>query len=96
MVDGVSDGGFGTDDFADEVLSDDVVDFDPHPAWDSGDEITAALPDGAPTVAATAAKTGTKRKTRGSHNHVTRDARKRQRKEAALLLTVHANTGAST
>ena len=43
VVDGVSDGGFGTDDFADEVLSDDVVDFDPHSAWDGGDEITAAL-----------------------------------------------------
>ena len=33
---------------------------------------------------------------RGSRNHVTRDARKRQRKEAVLLLTAHANTGAST
>ena len=49
-VDGVSDGGFGTDDFADEVLSDDVVDFDPNSAWGRGDEITAALPDGAPAV----------------------------------------------
>ena len=96
VVDGVSDGGFGTDDFADEVLSDDVVDFDPHSAWDDGDEVTAALPDRAPTVAATAATTGAKRKTRGSRNHVTRDARKRQRKEAALLLAAHANTGAST
>ena len=47
VVGGVSDGGFGTGAFADEVLSDDVVDFDPHPAWDGGGEITAALPDGA-------------------------------------------------
>ena len=60
MVDGVSDGGFGTDDFADEVLSDDVVDFDPHPAWGGGDDITAALPDGAHTVATAVATTGTK------------------------------------
>jgi len=37
----------GNDDFADEVLSDDVVDFDPHPAWDDGEEVTAAPPDGA-------------------------------------------------
>ena len=44
MVDGVSDGGFGTDDFADGVLSDDVVDFDPHSAWDDGDEVTTAMP----------------------------------------------------
>ena len=39
VVDDVSDGGFGTDDFADEVLSDDVADFDPHSAWDDGDEV---------------------------------------------------------
>ena len=37
MVDGVSDGGFGIDDCADEVLSDD-------PAWDDGDDATAAMP----------------------------------------------------
>ena len=49
MVDGVSDGGFGTDDFADEVLSDDVVDFDPHSAWDDGDEVTTAAIAGVPT-----------------------------------------------
>ena len=47
VVGDVSDGGFGTGAFADEVLSDDVVDFDPHSAWDDGDEVTAALPDGA-------------------------------------------------
>ena len=95
VVGDVSDGGPGTEAFADEVLFGDVVDFDPHSAWDDGDEVTAALPDGAPTVATTVATTGAKRKTRGSRNHVTRDARKRQRK-AALLLTAHANTGAST
>ena len=49
VVDDVSDGGFGTDDFADEVLSDDVVDFDPHSAWDDGDEVTAAAIAGVPT-----------------------------------------------
>ena len=42
----VSDGGFGTGSFADEVLSGDVVDFDPHSAWDDGDEVTEALPGG--------------------------------------------------
>jgi len=37
VVDGVSYGRFGTGAFADEVLADDVVDFDPHSAWDDGD-----------------------------------------------------------
>ena len=45
----MSDGGFGTGDFADEVLSDDVVDFDPHSAWDDGVEVTAAATAGVPT-----------------------------------------------
>ena len=50
----MSDGGFGTDAFADEVLSDDVVDFDPldgdaHSAWDDGDEITATGLEVVPT-----------------------------------------------
>ena len=36
VVDGVSDGGFGTDDFADEVLSDDAIDLGLHSAWDGG------------------------------------------------------------
>ena len=46
-------------------------------------------------VAASSAIGTRKRKARGSRNHVTRDAHKRQRK-AALLLTAHTNTGAST
>ena len=46
-------------------------------------------------VAASSATGTRKRKARGSRNHVTRDEHKRQRK-AALLLTAHANTGAST
>ena len=49
MVDGVSDGGSGTDDFADEVLSDDVVDFDPHSAWDDGDDVSATILGAVPT-----------------------------------------------
>ena len=65
-VDGVSDGGFDTGAFADEVLSDGVVDFDPHSAWDGGDEVTAALPDGAHVATTTVAATGAKRKRRTS------------------------------
>jgi hypothetical protein len=87
VVGGVSDGGFDIDDFADEVLSDDGVDFGPNSAGDGGDEVTAVLPS-----SATATR---KRKGRGKRNHVARDERKRQRR-AALLLTAHANTGAST
>ena len=86
MVDGVSDGEFSADDFADEVLSGDVVDFDQHPAWDGGDEITTALPDGAPTVAVTAATTGAKRKRRQKHNRAVQDTHKRQRQR---LLAIH-------
>ena len=64
---GVSDGGFGTDDFADEVLSDDdAVDFDPHSAWGGGDEVTAALPDGAHA----ATTTWSQREPRGRGEHV--------------------------
>ena len=85
MVGGVSDRGLGTDAFADEVLSADVVDFDPSSAWDDGDEITAALPDGAPTVATTVATTGAKRK-REKKSHTAQDARKYQRRR---LLAIH-------
>ena len=49
MIGGVSDGGFGIDDFADEVLSDDGVDFGPNSAWDGGDEVTAAALADVPT-----------------------------------------------
>ena len=49
VVDDVSDGGSGTDYFADEVLSDGVADFDPHSAWDDGDEVAAAATAGIPT-----------------------------------------------
>ena len=107
VVGGVSDGGFGTGAFADEVLSGDVVDFDPHPAWDGGGEITAALPDGAPTVATTVATAvsgvdvgavatssvtiARKRKGRGKANNVAKDERKRQRR-AAFLPTTQGNT----
>jgi len=49
VADDLSDGGFSTDGFADEVLSDDVVDFDPHSAWDDGVEVTAAATAGVPT-----------------------------------------------
>ena len=84
VVDGVSDRGFGTGAFADEVLSADVVDFDPHSAWDDGDEVTAALPDGAHTVTTTVAATGAKRK-RGHRKHVTRDARKLQRRRPLAM-----------
>ena len=87
VVGGVSDRRFGTGAFADEVLFADVVDFDPHSAWDDDDEVTAALPS-----SATATR---KRKGRGKHNHVARDERKRQRR-AALLLTVQGNTEAGT
>ena len=81
MVDGVSDGGFGIDDFADEVLSDDdAVDFDPHSAWGGGDEVTTALPGGAHAATTTMVATGAKRKRkRGHHKHVTQNARKLQR-----------------
>ena len=71
MVDGVSDGGFGTDDFAGEVLSDDdAVDFDPHSAWGGGDEVTAALPR-------------VKRKRKKSHK--ARDTRKDQRRRLIAI-----------
>ena len=79
VVGGMSDGGFGIDDFADEVLSDDGVDFGPNSAWDGGDEVTAALPS-----SATATR---ERKGRGKHNNVARDERKRQRRAALLLAT---------
>jgi len=49
VVDDVSDGGSGTDYFADEVLSDGVADFDPHSAWDDGDAVAAAATAGIPT-----------------------------------------------
>jgi len=64
-------------------------------ADDTGDGTTATADFDIGAVAASSATGTCKRKARGSHNHVTRDARKRQRK-AALLLTAHANTGAST
>ena len=83
VVDDVSDGEFGTDDFADEVLSDDVVDFDPHPAWYGGDEIIAALPDGAHTVTTTVATTGAKRKRKQSRT--AQDARKHQRRRPLAM-----------
>jgi hypothetical protein len=86
VVDGVSDRGFGTGTFADEVLSDDVVDFDPNSAWDDGDEVTAAIPDGAPTVATTVATTGAKRKQRPKRSHPAQGARKSQRRR---LLAIH-------
>ena len=96
VVGGVPDGGFGTGAFADEVLSDDVVDFDPHSAWDDGDEVTTAMPSAvddatvaaagvAPTAATTVAATGAKRK-RGHRDHAARDARKDQRRR---LLATH-------
>ena len=78
MVGGVSDRGLGTDAFSDDVLFADVVDFDPNSAWDGCDEITAALPDGAPTVATTVTTTGAKRK-RKKRSHTAQDARKYQR-----------------
>ena len=79
VADDVSDGGFSTDDFANEVLSDDdAVDFDPHSAWGGGDEVTAALPDGAHAATTTVVATGAKRK-RGHRKHVAQDARKLQR-----------------
>ena len=84
VVDGVSDRGFGTDAFADEVLFADVVDFDPHSAWDDGDEVTAALPDGAHTATTTVVATGAKRK-RGHRKHVTQDARKHQRRRPLAI-----------
>ena len=74
VVDGVSDGGFGTDDFADEVLSDDGVDFDS--AWDDGGEVAAALPDRAPAVTATADTTGVKRKRKYSPAQAARRQRR--------------------
>ena len=84
MVDGMSGGGFGTDDFADEVLSDDAVDFDPQSAWDDGDEVTAALPDGAHVVSTTVAATGAKRK-RGHQKRAAQDARKHQRRRPLAM-----------
>ena len=86
MVGGVSDGGFGTGSFADEILSDDVVDFDPHPAWDGGDEITAALPDGAHAATTTVAATGAKRKRKYSPTKA--ELRKRQRDDRRGLRVV--------
>ena len=87
VIGGVSDGGFGIDDFADEVLSDDGVDFGPNSAWDGGDEVTAALPSSATVTR--------KRKGRGKHNNVARDERKRQRR-AALLLATEGDTTTGT
>ena len=84
VIVGVSDGGFGIADFADEVLSDDGVDFGSHLAWDGGDEVTAALPDGAHAVATTVAMTGAKRKRKQSRT--AQDARKHQRRRP---LAVH-------
>ena len=74
VVGGVSGGGLDTDDFADEALSDDVVDFDPSSAWDDGDEGTAS-----------SATVTRKRKGRGKANHVAQHERKRQRSAASLL-----------
>ena len=70
--------------FADEVLSDDVDDFDPQSAWVEGDEVTAALPDGAHVVATTVAVTGAKRKRR-HRKHVTQNARKHQRRRPLAI-----------
>ena len=86
VVGGVSDRGFGTGTFADEALFADVIDFDPNSAWDDDDEVTAAIPDGAPTVATTVATTGAKRKQRPKRSHPAQDARKSQRRR---LLAIH-------
>ena len=86
MVDGVSDGGFSADDFADEVLSGDVVDFDPHSAWDDGDEIIAALPDDAHAVTTAVAATGDKRKRK--YSPIKAELRKRQRDDRRGLRVV--------
>jgi hypothetical protein len=85
VVDGVSDRGLGTGAFADDILFADVVDFDPNSAWDGGDEITAALPDGAPTVATTVATTGAKRKRKQKQRHTVQDARKHQRRRLPAI-----------
>ena len=85
MVDDVSDGGFGTDYFADEVLSDDEVDFDPNSAWGRGGEVTAALPDGAPAATITVATTGAKRKQRPKRSHPGQNARKHQRRRPSVM-----------
>ena len=74
MVGGVFDGGLDTDDVADETLSDDAVDLDPHSAWDDGDEGTAS-----------SATVTRKRKGRGKHNRVAQYERKRQQSAASLL-----------
>ena len=84
VVDDVSDGGFGTDDFADEVLSDD------------GDDATAAVPCMDIGAVATSSVTATRKRTRRSkHSHVVRDERKRQRR-AALPPTTQGDTEAGT
>ena len=96
VVDDVSGGGPGTDAFADEVLSDDVVDFDPHSAWDDGDDATAAIPCMGIGAVATSSVTATRKRTRRSkHSHVVRDERKRQRR-AALPPTTQGDTEAGT
>ena len=84
VVGGVPDGGFGTGVVADEVLSDDVVDFDPNSAWGDGDEVTVALPDGAHAATTTVAATGAKRKRR-HRKHVTQNARKHQRRRPLAM-----------
>jgi len=84
VVDDVSDGGFGTDYFADEVLSDD------------GDDATAAMPCMDIGAVATSSVTATRKRTRRSkHSHVVRDERKRQRR-AALPPTTQGDTEAGT
>ena len=85
VVDGVSYGRFGTGAFADEVLSEDVVDFDPHSAWDDGDEVTAALPDGAHVVTTTVAAAGAKKRKRGHCKHAARNTRKHQRRRPMVM-----------
>ena len=85
MVDGVSDGGSGTDDFADEVLSDDdAVDFDPHSAWGGRDEVTAAPPGGAHAATTTVVAAGAKRKRR-HRKHAAQNARKHQRRRPLAM-----------
>ena len=85
VVDGVSDGGFGTDDFADEVLSDDAIDLGLHSAWDDSDEVTAS--------SATARKH--KRNRRGGGKHKAKDRRKMNAHNAACGMPVVAEDGPS-
>ena len=85
VVDGVSDGGFGTDDFADEVLSDDAIDLGLHSAWDDGDEVTAS--------STTARKH--KRNRRGGRKHTARNRRKMDAHNAACGMPAVAADGPS-